>query len=1052
MERREAMTSFRGGRMLRTLAALALVCATMLTFAQLAVAQEPTTSDPAGSDVFATSGLPDSPLSPDGSAAASGATIASDQPDYGPGATVTLTGSGWQAGESVRIVVNDDGLQDQVWQRDVTVTADAEGTIGDVFELPAWFVANYTVTATGESSGVATTTFTDAIVATASVAERAVGRNTTSKTFTFTVNNVSTASEQIRSIRISRPGGHLDITACSTTLSGWSTGDPGGSVASNGSECVITSTAGDATIAANGPSGTFTVTANVSRGDNATGTWNVRVNATNNFTGGGTNATPPLAVPTALDNAAFAYWITSAVVAESAATVGDDCPAAGNSAPAGTQRVIVICGINGVNNNTDSIPGPYTGSSLSGSMIGAAGTLSGGGTFVNTPDAVRVLANWPATIGAAGTNRNIAVHIGSKPPNNARTSQNADFGGYDSRFGTALAVDHATGTFAGTTTLSATLTRTSDNAAVSGKSISFTLDGDSVGSATTNASGVATLTGVSLAGIDAGTYTDAVGASFTTDSTHTGSSDSANLTVNRANTTTTVTCGAGPFTYSGVAQTPCSAQVTGPGGLDEPVSVDYSDNEDAGTASASATYAQTANYNSSSDSKTFVIGKADPTVSITWADATYDGNAHGASVSVSGVGSPAEDLSPPDSVIYYVGSDTTGAELTGAPTDAGTYTVEAKFDGNSNYNPASATKTIEIDRANTSTTVTCGAGPFTYSGSPQTPCSAQVTGPGGLDEPLTVDYSNNTDAGTATASATYAETANYNSSSDSKNFGIDPADTTTETTCTAGPFTFNGSAHTPCSAKVTGPGLNQTLTVTYTDNTNAGTATASATHPAGGNYKSSSDSKTFDIGKATTSTALSCPASVTHTGSAIEPCSAIVTGPAGLNQGVAVDYTNNTDVGTATASASYAATDNYKASSDAKTFTITTACRTAGTFQAPIKEGTRMVVKLGNVIPVKVRLADCNDVLVTGRTLSIRVIAGIVNGDDVSDGSEIIPNSVSAADSTGIMRLVDGNHMYNLATKGLGTGLPYTIVIRDTTTAAWSSAPTVGTAVIEPKK
>ena len=50
------------------------------------------------------------------------------------------------------------------------------------------------------------------------------------------------------------------------------------------------------------------------------------------------------------------------------------------------------------------------------------------------------------------------------------------------------------------------------------------------------------------------------------------------------------------------------------------------------------------------------------------------------------------------------------------------------------------------------------------------------------------------------------------------------------------------------------------------------------------------------------------------------------------------------------------------------------------------------------------------------------------------------------------MRFVDSNHMYNLATKGLGTGLPYTIVIRDTTSVAWSTAPTVGTAVIEPKK
>ena len=42
-------------------------------------------------------------------------TIQSDQADYSPGATVTLTGSNWQPGESVRIYVNDD--VGQTWKR-----------------------------------------------------------------------------------------------------------------------------------------------------------------------------------------------------------------------------------------------------------------------------------------------------------------------------------------------------------------------------------------------------------------------------------------------------------------------------------------------------------------------------------------------------------------------------------------------------------------------------------------------------------------------------------------------------------------------------------------------------------------------------------------------------------------------------------------------------------------------------------------------------------------------------------------------------------------------
>jgi N-acetylneuraminic acid mutarotase len=114
-------------------------------------------------------------------------------------------------------------------------------------------------------------------------------------------------------------------------------------------------------------------------------------------------------------------------------------------------------------------------------------------------------------------------------------------------------------------------------------------------------------------------------------------------------------------------------------------------------------------------------------------------------------------------------------------------------------------------------------------------------------------------------------------------------------------------------------------------------------------------------------------------------------------------------------------------------------------FVAPLRDGVRNVVKLGNVIPVKLSIHDCNGNPVIDKTLSISVVAGIFSSADVEDGAEVIPTSVSAADSTGLMRLADNHYMYNLATKGLSTGLPYTIIIR-------AGAQLVATAVVEARK
>jgi uncharacterized repeat protein (TIGR01451 family) len=190
---------------------------------------------------------------------------------------------------------------------------------------------------------------------------------------------------------------------------------------------------------------------------------------------------------------------------------------------------------------------------------------------------------------------------------------------------TTLTVAPATGTYGGTVNLSATLTDGVNP--LSGQTINFTLNGNAAGSGVTNGSGVATVSNASLAGINAGSYPTGVGASFMGNGIYLASSGSAALTVNKADTTTTVTVS--NATYDGNPHGG-TASVTGPAGLNQSLTVTYTGRNstvygpsttpptNAGDYTASASYAGDSNYNASSDSKDYSIAKAASV--ITWSN------------------------------------------------------------------------------------------------------------------------------------------------------------------------------------------------------------------------------------------------------------------------------------------------------------------------------------------------------------------------------------------------------------------------------------------------
>jgi len=136
----------------------------------------------------------------------------SDKADYAPGELVTLSGADWAPGEAVHIRVNDDA--GETWRRDVDVTADESGALADQFNLPDWFVAVYTVTATGATSGTATWSFTDG--------------NVNIKTI-----NVPSASVDWRLFNnLACTGGSASNGTITATSGGNGTGIPGGATAS----------------------------------------------------------------------------------------------------------------------------------------------------------------------------------------------------------------------------------------------------------------------------------------------------------------------------------------------------------------------------------------------------------------------------------------------------------------------------------------------------------------------------------------------------------------------------------------------------------------------------------------------------------------------------------------------------------------------------------------------------------------------------------------------------------------------------------------------------
>ena len=317
------------------------------------------------------------------------------------------------------------------------------------------------------------------------------------------------------------------------------------------------------------------------------------------------------------------------------------------------------------------------------------------------------------------------------------------------------------------------------------------------------------------------------------------------------------------------------------------------------------------------------------TVSVTRVSGT---NSPSGTVTLGSTGAGA--FSPAATCVLAGVGATTSCSVTYTPSavGSGTHAISANYGGDVNFNASNGNQNLTVNQATSSVTVTCPVVSQPYTGAAQTPCTASYSTSDGLSGPLTPTYLNNTNAGIAAADAAYAGDADHAASNNSANFTISQVASTVTVTCPVLSQPFTGAAQTPCTAEATGVGMTPvdvTASIIYSNNINVGTATADASWLGDINHTGNIGSGSFAIGQATSIVTVSCPVSVIYTGAAQTPCTAEATG-AGMTPvdvTASIIYSNNTNVGIATADASWAGDVSHTGNTGKNTFDITAAAQ-----------------------------------------------------------------------------------------------------------------------------
>lgn len=510
---------------------------------------------------------------------------------------------------------------------------------GDYYNRSAHADGDLTVnqpaqTATTLSAVSGSASFGGTAILTAKLTDTSSGTGLAGKTVAFTLNGTSVGSATTDS------SGVATLTGVATSAAvGTSTGAVVASFAGDSSNAAAADTTGDlvvskanSTLASVSGSasfgGTATLTATLTSQVTGLGIAGETVTFTLNGTpvGNATTDSNGVATLTNVATSASVGTSTGAVVASFAGTA--DYNAASDSTgdltvTAAATTLASAAGtasFGGTATLTATLTSQVTSLPLQGETV--AFTLNGTsvGTAVTDSNGVATLTN-VATSAAVGTSAGavVASYAGSVSYT-AATNATGDL--VVSPADTTVTSIAATASFGGTATFVATLKSSVTNLPIPGETVDFTLNGTSVGQATTDANGIATLSNITIAQ-GGGTYTGIVGASYSATTDYNASTGTGDLVVNQANTALSSVSGSatgGLATLvatltSSVTSLPIAGQMvsftldgttvgqvtTDGSGVATLTGIPTSDSSGTHTAVVVASYGGTTDYNAASD-------------------------------------------------------------------------------------------------------------------------------------------------------------------------------------------------------------------------------------------------------------------------------------------------------------------------------------------------------------------------------------------------------------------------------------------------------------------